>query len=581
MNVSRGLSQILFGFLPDQTVDLSGRVWRVRRWVQPIHLEVDRETVRSELLRAIKPWTQAGRDGRLAEDLFRGLPIHVLQVNEHRGAEVEQFPRVFRCRTCSRLERHDDRVCRCGSKSWVQWHFVSYHDCGYLGPPRFLRCQTHDQVKVVLSGTASARDLRFECPVCDRLLHKGFFPGAKCDNCEAGTSLRLRHDVHRAAQVYSPKTLTLVNPPDRVTAAVLRDPTAAAHKLDWVLKGLPSDEVVGPSIETVVAGLVAAGMSEASARHQAEKMAADGALGPAASGQSVDLVPERLGRAQQAALRMWLAVSGGRRTVTDLAEGAPSHQRRTFEQTYPRSIALVGLEAVELLDDFPVLTCRYGYTRGPSTPGEATLRRYRTRDGAIAVHGQLARTEGLFFRLDPLLVLDWLRVRGRTIATTSDRTEARVRILELAEVPEAFDDPADDAGTDVLTLLHSLSHRLVRRVASLAGIDRDAVAEYLIPEHLGFVLYAATRGDFVLGGMQALFENDLHLALNDVALGESRCPLDPGCRDHGRACVACLHLGEPSCRHFNRFLDRDVLFGSSGYFSLAAATAGLSASDAG
>jgi hypothetical protein len=111
---------------------------------------------------------------------------------------------------------------------------------------------------------------------------------------------------------------------------------------------------------------------------------------------------------------------------------------------------------------------------------------------------------------------------------------------------------------------------LVRLTASMAGIERDAVAEYLVPEHLAFVLYAAARGDFVLGGMQALFEHDLHLLLKGVSKGGSRCALDPGCRRHGAACVACLHVGEPSCRHFNRFLNRDTLFNPSlGFLSTA------------
>jgi hypothetical protein len=29
--------------------------------------------------------------------------------------------------------------------------------------------------------------------------------------------------------------------------------------------------------------------------------------------------------------------------------------------------------------------------------------------------------------------------------------------------------------------------------------------------------------------------------------------------------MACLHLGEPSCRYFNRFLHRDLLFGDGGF----------------
>ena len=58
----------------------------------------------------------------------------------------------------------------------------------------------------------------------------------------------------------------------------------------------------------------------------------------------------------------------------------------------------------------------------------------------------------------------------------------------------------------------------------------------------------------MLGALQAMFETRLDRLLDDFVHGESRCPLDPGCRAGGGACMACLHLGEPSCRWFNRFL---------------------------
>ena len=94
------------------------------------------------------------------------------------------------------------------------------------------------------------------------------------------------------------------------------------------------------------------------------------------------------------------------------------------------------------------------------------------------------------------------------------------------------------------------------------------MADLLIPAHLSFIVYAASRGDFVLGGLQALFEHDLDKALREVALGESRCALDPVCTRHGGACVACLHVGEPSCRYYNQFLDRRSLFGAEGLLTV-------------
>ena len=136
----------------------------------------------------------------------------------------------------------------------------------------------------------------------------------------------------------------------------------------------------------------------------------------------------------------------------------------------------------------------------------------------------------------------------------------------------------DDPGSspvrdDVVGLIHSMSHRMVRQVSFYAGIDRNALSEILFPSTLAFVTYAVPRGDFVLGGLQALFEHDLHTVLDRVVNDERRCALDPGCsaNPQGAACAVCLHLGEPSCRLFNTRLDRTLLFDPrGGYFAVAA-----------
>ena len=146
--------------------------------------------------------------------------------------------------------------------------------------------------------------------------------------------------------------------------------------------------------------------------------------------------------------------------------------------------------------------------------------------------------------------------------------EARLAIIRNCEIPRAGEDPAlDTPGADLLRLIHSLSHRIIRKISAFAGIERDALSEYLIPLHLGFVVFAASRGDFVLGGLQAMFENDLDKALREVVHGEPRCALDPGCTRNGSACAVCLHVGEPSCRYYNQFLARTALFGPDGYLN--------------
>jgi len=53
-------------------------------------------------------------------------------------------------------------------------------------------------------------------------------------------------------------------------------------------------------------------------------------------------------------------------------------------------------------------------------------------------------------------------------------------------------------------------------------------------------------------------------AVNIPRPGAPEEPNDPGCLHSGGACMACLHLGEPSCRYYNRFPDRSTLHGPGG-----------------
>jgi hypothetical protein len=120
----------------------------------------------------------------------------------------------------------------------------------------------------------------------------------------------------------------------------------------------------------------------------------------------------------------------------------------------------------------------------------------------------------------------------------------------------------------LFSLVHSYCHRLIRLTAVYGGIERNALSELVLPLHLGFFIYAAARGDFVLGGLQALFETELDGLLRTFTQDDHRCPLDPGCGHHGAACMACLHLGEPSCRHYNTGLSRELLAGVNGYLHI-------------
>jgi hypothetical protein len=563
---TRGLSQVLFSFLPDQTADLHGGVWQVTNWADARFVAVDDDVVRREIARAAYPWTAADADSGLAEHLLARRDMQVVTPSDS-GVELSRFPELFRCKNCGRLSNSSDGTCQCGANGRAQLPFVAYHRCGRAETPWIPKCPTHNQVRLRrLPGTTRTADLVFDCPVCGQEIVKGF-PWRKCDCSYGGT---LDYNVHRAAVVYTSRTTVIVNPPDPAVAAQLRTPSAADPTLLWALGGMRENGPLeaAPTIDGFIALFEAQGFDTQTARAMAEAAAAQagGKVGTARA--DLDLSTDAKDEAFEAALKLAYAVSGGRIRLDELAARSGPGARARYQQLYPPAISEAGLDEVELLETFPVLTTVFGYTRGEAGAGRSTLRPFRAADGSIRLHAIKAETEGLLFRLDPLRVANWLASRRHLQTAPTDAYEARLEIIRSCEIPRAGEDPSlDTPGADLLRLIHSLSHRIIRKISAFAGIERDALSEYLVPLHLAFVIFAASRGDFVLGGLQALFENDLDKALREVVHGEPRCALDPGCTRNGSACAVCLHVGEPSCRFYNQFLARTTLFGPAGYLT--------------
>lgn len=566
MRERRSASQILFGFLPEQTVDLGGRVWKVAEWKRPNPEHVDLVILRAEIERQAYRWQQQGQDNGFVDDLRRGADLKVVSLSLEGGVKVEPFPRIWRCKQCHRVTNDDTKDCRCGRKSWGQFHFVAYHECGALKEPWLKKCPHHNECAVRFPGTASAAEIEIFCPTCNATIQKGLgFP-----TCQCGGG-KMVHTVHRASVVYTPRSVVIVNAPDRSRMEHLQRAGGPSRALQWILDGMQ-----GRDYSTQ--GNTAAGLRSLLTGQGFDQAFIDATVANAISkGQvtddttpSVPLEASARIPAEREAVLLATALAESRLRVADLVQGVvpDSEMHHRVTTCYAESMARSGIEAVELVDRFPVLTGQFGYTRGDPSPGASSLVPFRQKRSYI-VYADIASTEALFFRLKASRVAAWLRDHGVNLDPWSDERSARLSIVRCSQIPAPGTDPPDQptSGSLLLSLIHSLSHRIIRYASVLAGIDRNALSELLVPLHLGFFAYALARGGFVLGGLQALFENDLDRLLDEVVLGENRCPLDPSCVRHGASCVGCLHIGEPSCRYFNRYLDRRTLFGSSGYFT--------------
>jgi hypothetical protein len=432
-----------------------------------------------------------------------------------------------------------------------------------MAEPVFPRCPTHNQISLERSGTTALSEQKFVCPICKTVVKWGYIP-QRC-GCGAGP---LRTNMHRAASVYTPRFAVVVNPPDPIAASANRASGGGARALEWAIDGMATESpFAGRQTEAgLVDTLIKAGVSAAYALELARAAAAKGEVESQA--QDRPAVPAAiLERAQEEALSLATAVEAGRTTIETLISSASPPLRTRYETGYRASLEKSWLLGVDFLPNFPVLTFSYGFTRDSYGPDLTDLKPFRDRTGRVQLHGALGKTEALLFRLDPNRVESKLIRAGMSGPKPSPSArDARLEILANLSGGNPTDANLAQGDRLIYTLLHSYSHRVIRRLAAFAGIERDSLAEYLLPTQNAFIVYAAARGDFVLGGLQAVFETALDRFLEDVVLGEWRCPLDPACRTGGGACMACLHLGEPSCRWFNLLLTRDSLFGSDGYF---------------
>lgn len=575
MKDQRSGSQILWGFLPEQTGDLRGGIFKTVEWKHPVAIDVEDAIIRRRLTAEFQGWVAAGADPSLVQQLYNRAPIEVVGVNRDQGVRVERFPLVWVCAACRRVERGRPQKCAAGHTNLRQLHFVGYHECGQLREPLIPRCQAHNQVSMPPQSSMDASKIVFECPVCHMVLQKGL--GNLPCSCGRTYSDRrgaklLNFNIHRSATVYSPQTFVMVNPASKEKVRHLNADGGPRQALTWAVGGFEGGvQSQQNTASSIVSTLVAQGLSREVAEQMAAVAQSAGSLAPEQDLGVLATAPAPvIEAAEHAAVDVALATSESRIPVSDLitADITPLTRRR-YEADYPAAVARAGLVGVDLVDRFPVLKAVYGFTRGGLEPGEARLNRFHGKGNSYRVYGDLQQAEALMFQLSPIQVYRWLENRGHQLPPAVDVRAARAAIAATAVTPSRFDEPQErpTLGEDLLALTHSMSHRAIRQLAVLAGVDREGLGEYLVPEFGVFFLYAATRGDFVLGGIQAVFENDLDTYLNTFVSAESRCALDPACGRNGGACHACLHLGEPACDYFNRFLDRRLLFGSDGYLA--------------
>lgn len=633
--MQRGVTQILFTYLPDRTVDWEGGLAIIKLGglaLGELWEDERANTLLDEVAALLDSWRQRGGnvdpefpDPRNARKRFSvgppsGIDAHVLET-------------AFVCRTCSRLHFPKLRalssnpdaslVCsHCKTRTLRQFGFVFVHGCGELTPisewvPAFkkrpdgsmqattfpIRCQNCSQsAPSIPARSERVRDMRVVCASCqqeilDRLT-------ANCPRCinaleraaRGGSSgqtspiaqVAMRVARYNASETYYPQTLTILrlDRPDLTTAA---DPA-----LDPIEEMLPialrrgldagSPENLGALVSRLAAAVASGNMElqddlreRIALAARASPVSAEKADEPAPGDRapSQDLIK---GLRESVALRTTVHS----KPVQDVARTGGGSSELLLDRVNGRCRSL-GLSEVLLVDDLPVMTAAFGYTRRSFEPTYSELgaqslpteirvfpslqehaaRRLGRADiaGTVPIPAREGEHEGIYLSLDPLRVVRWLRMNGIELKGVS-RKEVVQELLQRLETVDRYYDGIWQCEVRRLLfgLIHSLSHAAMRAAARFAGMQRTSLSEYLFLPLMGTVIYD-NASEFQLGGLRTMVRDQLGAFLDAIGDEAMDCLYDPECLDHRGACHGCIHSPEICCRFFNHGLSRAFLLG--------------------
>ena len=634
ITMQRGVSQLLFNYLPGRTVDWEdglaivylenvrlSKVWEEEQTIvllDEIANLLDRWRIRGGTVDRQMPDPRSER-GRFAVGLPEAITGTVLDTAVVCSrCSALSFPKQ---RQIAGLSKGQFRcqVCRTGALRQVPFVFV--HGCGELAPIREWIPATHKNddgtltpnhrpIRCSVCGPSEAlvfpprservRDIYVTCTRCGNQVIERFT--ARCGRClnEANrkgvdgntdentivTRIAMRMSRYSASDTYYPQTLSMLRL-DRPPVVVVND------ELQGILRRmLPSSRrpTAAPSSpESLIAlsrrlqAAEAAGNSEEVTRIRAA--IADAAMGrssaQAQTGHTnfaVSLAPD-LERGIQESIAFRETVTS--RPAGEVAARGGGASELLLAQIVDRRKQL-GLSEIQVVDDLPVITSTFGYTRRHFEPTYAELsaeklpteiRAFPSLDrfaaqrlgradlmGTVPILAREGEHEGLFLSLDPVKVGEWLHANG--VPLPFPDLPLIVRMLAAFEpVDRYYDDIWTlPARRMIFGLLHTFSHMTMRAVSRFAGIERTSLSEYMFLPLLGTVIFDNSSA-FKLGGIETMVRDQLMGFLDELESSGSSCLYDPSCIDHKGACHGCVHSPEICCRVFNHGLSRAFVIG--------------------
>ncbi len=507
-------------------------------------------------------------------------------------------PWVFVCSSCGRVrqyysydefKRREHQPCDNCGKHMVQMRMIRFCRCGYADGIYVPKCQTSEHGIKYMYRHGSGLD--FVCSKCGR---KAVISHV-CPDCHNQLEIRPALDSSH----FIPATVTLIDLLDKRKDVFLENETD--YQGEKVVIGKYLGLVSPEQYEAVVAkGSITREDEFENALQVEANMLRSMGLDDATVAAVIDA--KRRGNPNSQIFEAIASVSNGlaiadQAEYTGIAEAILEydelvHAKVTLsleeasedaeiindgvKPNYRELATKFGFSNVQLCSSVPIVFCSYGFTRKEQFGDRIKLRGYPREMEKRNVYAARLETEGVLFELDRKRIIDWLL--ENQIISEADKPKSEsdydMKMWFLDRIQTGLITPfteIDDIGNKgkitkaVYTLIHSISHSLIREAAEVCGLDKSSLSEYILPNIPAVFIYCANSQGFSMGALYSAFQTQFDKWIKHSCENSKRCIFDPICINHEKACAGCLFLNEVSCKHFNKDLDRSYL---CGYFDV-------------
>ena len=588
--MQRGKSQVLFRYLPECVIDHSDTqaIAKISAWNSIRSESTNESRLASEILHRLE------RFGRK-----RGYPQNPRASSfvflEPSAIEADLFPLTFICNECGKaysfdsIERFRNQFTRSGYRCTCggglrQLDLINYHICGKVSSLRVRGCPTHGFSHIVLQTGNSSRisNWRWRCKICG--VETGKVMGW-CDECNQP----METAPFRKSQVFYPHSISLINTkgisssesydnPDTLRLYIAQylgvispeeyadyQDTARADSKQEEAERIRQNMIQQGIPEEIIQQVI--GTPSSSDRHQKRQEA----LQETERGLSLDNDALIAIVSSLQSFQDTIALPGAKEVNRVLSEAqARNDPNLSRIARFPDALKRAGISEAYVVNDLPVISAVFGYSRSTTDPGECVLRGFAPDTkypDKTPIYVNPTETEGIVIVFDRWRILRWLQ-ENEFISEIPNRNDERelkqwfLRNIKTSDIPVYDEISSAFAETKlVYTLIHTISHTLLRKGAGLVGMDKDSLAEIIFPEVPAVAIYTNNAHDFQIGGMHTLFETGIIPWIDMAFESAETCLYDPVCISSDASCHACLHISEISCVHFNRDLGRHYLVG--------------------